>query len=457
MLGLEFVRPLEDDWRATLDAVAAARGWPTSRDPRRLAECVAELSAAYNDGTRARAGVKQAGAARLSFSFVRDVPKGASAVRELVAAQTLRGAAPDGDVIRVLDVGAGLGAMTWGLARALDASGRRTRIEATWVDADADAIDVGRAILRGRSSRAGSVQLEVRTEVAALESLWSGPPPAGARTRPPFDVVFVGQVLSELDVGESDATRVERHAGKLAGLLDAYAAPSGFLVVVEPALRDRTRHLHRVRDALVAPGDNPDRSRAIVFAPCLHEAPCPALAQPRDWCHEDLPIDLPPWLVPIARGAGLRYQGLTFSYLILRREGPGLDALLGARPGARLRAVSNRKATKGKTEVLLCGDFSAGPVAAAESAPGRDPEPCRTCACVARLDRDAAGGNRAWDGIVRGDIAIIDPPPERGPGGAARVRSTSTVALVDATSLAHAAPVGAITANVGSSDEGKTR
>src|SRR3712207_8562489 len=60
---------------------------------------------------------------------------------------------------------------------------------------------------------------------------------------------------------------------------------------------------------------------ATVFAPCLHAASCPMLAIETEWCHEDLAVDLPPWTVPLARAAGLRWQGLTFSYLVLRKDG----------------------------------------------------------------------------------------------------------------------------------------
>src|SRR5258708_4616968 len=128
MIGFDLVRPLEDDWRDALDAVARARGWPTSRDVAKLAACVAELSQAYNDSMRARAGIREAGAARLGFAFARDVPKGAAAVRELVATGELRVAG----TLRVLDVGAGLGATTWGLVRALEAAGARGEVDATW-------------------------------------------------------------------------------------------------------------------------------------------------------------------------------------------------------------------------------------------------------------------------------------------------------------------------------------
>ncbi|MDP9002684.1 MAG: hypothetical protein M3O46_21550, partial [Myxococcota bacterium] len=76
MLGLALVVPLEDDWRDALDAVARRRRWPTSHDVAELADRVIALSAAYNDPSVARAAMRDAGAARLGFSFARDVPKG---------------------------------------------------------------------------------------------------------------------------------------------------------------------------------------------------------------------------------------------------------------------------------------------------------------------------------------------------------------------------------------------
>jgi SAM-dependent methyltransferase len=376
------VCPLEDDWRDTLDAVARARGWPASGDVTRLAAHVAALSAAYNDASRASAAVKEAGAARLGFSFARDVPKGAAAVRELVATGALRA----GPAVSVLDIGAGLGATTWGVVRALEATGGTGTVEATWIDSDARALEVASAIARGREGK-GTIAVRARTvvrSVGAFDDL------------PRFDLVLAGQVLSELDVGFPDDTRVERHAKLLAAWLERHVEPHGSLVVVEPALRDRSRHLHRVRDALVASG-------ATVFAPCLHAAPCPALARETDWCHEDLDVDLPAWLVPVARAAGLRREGLTFSYLVLRKDGSTLASAFPVPASAtRLRVVSGAIATKGKLEAFLCGELD------------RDGERVVARARTMRLDRDAAPANAPWDDLARGDVLTVDPAPAEG-------------------------------------------
>jgi ribosomal protein RSM22 (predicted rRNA methylase) len=394
MNAFALVRPLEDDWRDTLDAVARARGWPTSQEPARLAKELARLSEAYNRGEDEARSVRQSPGARLVFTFARDVPKGAGAVRELVATGAL--AMPGDRPLRVLDVGAGLGAMTWGLGRALEAAGARGAIDALWMDEDAQALDVAQEIAKRRARGFGGapqdaradarVSVTPRTLAASLPASGALRPAKAGGARDRFDVVLVGQVLSEH--GRDEGDRVARHVELLTALAKDSLAPGGSLVVVEPALRDRTRHLHAVRDALLARGGG-----LTVFAPCLHAERCPALAHPGDWCHEDLAVDLPPWLIPVARGAGLRWEGLTFSYLVLRTDGRTLRAALPSK-GPLLRVVSGALVSKGKREALLCGELASGP--------GR--------VRARRLDRDMAPRNAVWDSLPRGAVVSVVPP-----------------------------------------------
>jgi hypothetical protein len=134
-----------------------------------------------------------------------------------------------------------------------------------------------------------------------------------------------------------------------------------------------------------------------------------------DWCHEDLSVDLPGWLVPVARAAGLRREGLTFSYVVLHAGGRRwVDAIEAPAGSARLRIVSGAIRTKGKREAFACGDLPGpeGPVAAR--------------ARLMRLDRDATPGNAAWDGLQRGDVVSVVPAPQL---SRPRITSTSTVAV----------------------------
>jgi len=299
--------------------------------------------------------------------------------------------------LRVLDLGAGLGATTWGVARALEAAGQQGEIDATWVDTDAAALAVASELVRARSRADASVAVRARTITGGMTAA-----PRGEA----WDLVVLGQVLSELDGAMANAARVEKHAALVRGLVERAVRPDGALVVIEPALRDRTRHLHAVRDAILAPGG------VNVFAPCLHGAPCPMLASPGDWCHEDLAVDLPEWLAPIARAAGLRWQGLTFSYLALRRDGATLrDA------GFPWRVVSGPIVTKGKRELFLCG---------AEDGPALRVSPARVR--VQRLDRHASTANAAWDGLGRGDRVRVSPPlATRGDAALAKLAADAVV------------------------------
>lgn len=367
--------PLGEDWQALIAGVAKEKGWPTGT--KELISAVAELSRVYNGlapGLSARG--PRALSARLGFSFPRDVAKAASAVQELIGAGLLDVA---GGTLSLLDIGAGMGAMTVGVAIALARAGQRGRIDATWVDADLDAMRAGESLLRG-ASRIADIEVSVRglSQRDVKDAVGT------------FDLVVVGQVVSELDVDLDETQRAEKHAQWLETILLDRVREHGALVIIEPALRDRTRHLHRVRDRLAA-------SQAVtIFAPCLHRAACPALSAKGDWCHEDLPIDLPEWLVPIARGAGLRWEGLTFSYLIVRRDGATLSGAANAGAGL-VRVVSSARVTKGKRELQLCGDTQAGPG--------------RVKALVLDRERD---NRAAWDSAARGDLLRFDPPVGHG-------------------------------------------
>lgn len=389
------VQPLEARWQEVLDSVLRSmRGSGlTTRDVARLAPKVEELSRAYNTARAEGRRTKLPLEARIAFSFPRDVPKGAGAVRELVASGVLT--IPPDRPLRVLDLGAGLGAMTWGLVRALAAAGASGRIEALLVDEDEEVLASAAAIGRAARAAFGTEPIDL-SFITQVESLGRAMKSEGAKsdgwTGGRHDVVILGQVLSEIDPRSDPATRLESQAALVRHALDTMVAADGALVIVEPALRERTRHLHALRDRLLEGG------AVSVFAPCLHSASCPMLAIETEWCHEDLPVDLPPWTVPLARAAGLRWQGLTFSYLVLRKSGVEPRADAGGER-ARFRAVSDLLRSKGKVELFICRE---------DGARQR----------IRRLDRDAAAEQGVpFEELRRGDIVTLSSPPDVSAGG----------------------------------------
>ena len=343
------VAPLDATWQAHLEGLARARGWPV--DLRAVAAGVRRLSDAYNQVGRAPAVLDPAlQAARLLFFLPRDAPKAAVAVRAL---------APDwaGDrPLRLLDVGAGLGATTLGVLRALRAAGHTGSVEVVALDAEPTAVRLLPDVLRPTGARVTATH-------------------ADARSLPPgrFDLVLLGQVLCELDLGLSPDVRAARHADWIDALAAERLLPGGAVVVVEPALRVGARHLMAVRDQVAARG-------RIVRYPCTHGLPCPMRARERDWCHEWADVDLPGWLQPVAREAGLRWEGVSLARLVVQPDG---------RAPRGWRATADVRWTNGRGDLWACGEGS--------------------LRAFGRLDRHRSETNAAWDELSSGDRFTLSP------------------------------------------------
>ncbi len=363
-----------------LSSGSAARA---ERSPEReLARIVRETSELY---TRQRESIgeatasREALAARVAFYLPRDLPKIASPVEELAAL----GLVPDRP-LRILDVGAGVGATSLGLVLALRRLGFARPIAIDAIDRDERPLALMREIAAG-PREIGLGDLVVDTEQADLFH---------ARVRGTYDLVLLGLVLNELGVGASDehaverSERVLRHGGTLLG-------GDGSMIAIEPALREATRRLHRVRDRIVG-----DPQGLFVFAPCLGAPSCPMLAGDRDWCHEDRPYALEGEAARTARGAGLRYERLTYAYLTLRHDRRSLREL----HSSAFRVVSQQLVSKGKRELFVCG--SEGKTR------------------LTRLDRDENANNAAFEAAQRGDVLVIEPTPS---GDKARVSRDATV------------------------------
>jgi SAM-dependent methyltransferase len=398
--------PASDALLDALVEIAKGKRLPSLAEPARLAPLVTELTQAYNDPALQGLGPGKHLAAKLGFYFVRDLPKVAGAAREAIALGRIkleRGGKP----LRVLDLGAGLGASHRGLARALDAAGHAGTLDVLALDTDEAALELAREIAR-RVPREGNVAIDLRADVRPMDRV------AGHKARARFDVILLGQVLTELDLERPAEHRVVAHAELIRALVNDLLAPDGTIIVVEPALKPRSRHLQRVRGALLEASGTP---KLALVAPCLHREACPLLGRDGDWCHEDLAVDLPTRLQPVAKAAGLRWQGLTFSYLVV---GPGgasaasaassaatLEAQLRSRGAGRIeRAVSEPLVSKGKRELVLCGDPLREDADPTYGAHGLK---------VGRLDREASDTNEPFADAARGDvIALHDPLDEKG-------------------------------------------
>jgi ribosomal protein RSM22 (predicted rRNA methylase) len=268
------------------------------------------------------------------------------------------------DRLRVLDIGSGPGTAVLGILEFFSTKDRRPVLDITALDQVADNLKEAAGLFREHRQRSG-VDASLRTIASRIEDLPS-------RLRGPFDAIVFSNVLNELS--PHDDERIAGRSGIIDGLLRMLLAEHGSCIIIEPALRATSRDMLRVRDGLLAGGWH-------VYSPCLMQEPCPALVNPKDWCHEERPWVPPEVIRQIDARTGLRKDALKFSYVVLRRDVHSLSDVCGK---DAFRVVSEPLVSKGKRELFLCGGG------------GRR--------LAARLDKDAAPVNETFADLRRGDV-----------------------------------------------------
>ncbi|MFN9813423.1 MAG: small ribosomal subunit Rsm22 family protein [Deltaproteobacteria bacterium] len=336
---MQRVPELSSDWLSAIDRTARQVLGPDDRTGASLVTEVRTLSELY---TRARHALHLAAgprAARVRFFLPRDLPKIEGPLTFLAD----RGLLPRERAWRVVDLGAGYGASTLGLARLAKRLDLADTLHVRAIDDDPRALDVLEAL--ARETRGGllakeAVPIELEPTVGSVAVADPSALVRGA------SLALAGFVSNELFHAGPEARTpedperialLERWMTRVTGAL----TPGSSFVVLEPALRGPSRVLQTLRDRVVAAG-------LEVPFPCAHREACPLLLRERDWCHAELPLALPEPLADIAREAGLRFEGLSYATLVLRNAPPS-----GALPRAAT-IVGGPIVTKGKVELHLC-------------------------------------------------------------------------------------------------------
>lgn len=388
--------PLEPAWRGVLE-----RSLPSPVRADALSALVERQSRAYNGESQSLSPAEQR-AARVLFFFPRDLHKPALPLAELALLGAL-----DGEPLRVLDLGAGVGASAAGLLRTHAALAReRPSLAplASLLCVDDDALALAQLERTLASARAEGL-LPAQPAVLAREGDLRAPERWLREGEGPFDLVLLGTALVELTRGKGD----EASRGRaLAALIEPWLATSrlssrGVLVVLEPASKPESRALQRARAELLAKGHH-------LVAPCTHAGACPLLERETDWCHEDVAVDLPPWLHATAREAGLRYQGLTFAYQSWSVR-PGFSLASRAPQGLLpLRLVAEPRGTKGKVEALACGPVSEGVTALKLMELERDTRKFPEAERLEARPRGALYPLAPREGLAQGATVRLSPP-----------------------------------------------
>jgi len=270
--------------------------------------------------------------------------------------------------LQILDLGTGPGTAVLGIREFFRQRGSGQYLEFTAVDQVGENLKEAEALFReagGGTDKRASLST-VRSDIEAITKRAGGP----------FDVIVLSNVLNELFLRESD--RVAKRTELVKNILARLLAVDGSLIIIDPALQETSRDLLMVRDSIIDAG-------AHVYSPCLVQGHCPALVNPKDWCHEDRHWDPPDVVLELDEATGLRKDSLKFSYLVLRNDAYSLADVCGT---ASYRVVSEPLASKGKLEFYFCGNE------------GRR--------LATRLDKDASPANDPFERLRRGDIVRVE-------------------------------------------------
>ncbi len=303
------------------------------------------------------------------------------------------------DGLHLLDLGSGPGTgalalLDWLRQRRPEQTRRLTVVAA---DSSAEALKLAKSLWDGYCGETGTTGARLNLCEANLERApggsWGDPVKADA----PYDLIVLANCLNELFTQAADP--VASRAGLIAELLPLLA-PHGTMMIVEPALRETSRDLHRLRDRLL------QEQRCTIYSPCLHERNCPALVHPDDWCHEERAWEAPPGIKAIDQEVGFIKDALKFSYLLLRKDG---KTIVPRRPQT-FRLVSELRELKGDTRAWVCNEL------------GRSE--------VGRLDRTRSETNAAWDECQRGAIVWIEGLQRKEGAMLGRIPAEGTVEIV---------------------------
>ena len=276
--------------------------------------------------------------------------------------------------IKILDLGSGPGTTILGILDFFSKQKKRPSLEFTAIDSVVENLSIAKDLFKLFTE---NVNIDASLKTFKINIEKTEAIPEGS-----YDIIILSNILNELFYKEEK--KIAKRVSFLTTIIRKFLASDGNCIIIEPALRETTREMLEIRDSLVKNGFK-------IYSPCLIDEPCPALSNPKDWCHEDIPWIPPKIIKEIDKLTGLRKDSLKFSYLVLRKDKLSLSDILEKNS---YRVVSEPLVSKGKLEFYICGIV------------GRR--------LITRLDKDKTPSNMQFQKLQRGDIVSFRDLIDRG-------------------------------------------
>ena len=336
----------------------------TSGDLHFFAPAVAELSAAFTSERNSRHAnyfnTKEARSSYLLYFLVPNMLK----VQWIFEQQHFADLFSEETEVRIADIGCGPCTGILAAAQYWQSHAPQQKLSCVAVDQNTAMLKDGRNLLNKLTEHNSKDGTTLTTHAATLAQLRK----ALGNNR--FHILIVANVLNELRSTEERFDFVSR-------LMSQHLTPNGRLVIIDPALQRSTRDLMLLRDQLVT-----EQKVARVLAPCLHQQLCPMrIANPRDWCHSYLEWERPQVIADLDMLVGNRKEYLKMSYMVMS----AVQNVPKQKIGDTWRVVSAPMKSKGKVEILFCGENG-------------------KMLRVTRLDKDRSKENSGLDQLQRGDV-----------------------------------------------------
>lgn len=243
---------------------------------------------------------------------------------------------PPPGAMRLLDLGGGSGAALVSAADLLQAKYPGLRLESTLLDASTDNLKYFRQLAQDRRPHALSNARVLEGDLRDA-SLWQ---------REKWDLITASFSLNEAFHQAPDSEFFAWVETAMESL-----AEDGMLVLIEPALRETSERLERLRDVIAS------QSARRIVGPCQHREACPLLAGKKFWCHDARAWQVPGMVQRINAVLNRTLWDMKYSFLLL-----GNGEFLPSVPSPNLfRLTSSFTKEKGKLSATGCAADGSNP------------------------------------------------------------------------------------------------